>query len=272
MGELPIPSFKKPPLVEVAWSVQFADLSWMTASHAGLFWQAIRDEFPTCQEQPPLPKRKEPDSLLAPTRPAMRFSTKPPMARQWFVSAKRDELIQLQQDRFCFNWRRVQTTDAYPRYSHVRDRFTKCWRKFQEFLKSEGDVDANVDLLEMTYLNHILKGEGWETPGDIGNVFPSISFQKESNFLCDPGSLACNLVYDLKGSHGRLHVSCQHAMLDEPEGKEAFALELTARGRPEQTSEDGLLGWFANAHEWIVRGFADLTNANVQSEFWEREQ
>jgi uncharacterized protein (TIGR04255 family) len=272
MAEGPIPSYKKPPLIEVAWSVQFAELSWMTASHVGLFWQRIRDDFPTCEEYAPLPKQEEPDSLLAPARQAMRFFTKPPLARQWFVSKDKGELVQLQRDRFCFNWRKVGATDPYPRYSHLRHQFAKYWRQFGEFLKEEGDTTASIDLLEMTYLNHILQGEGWSVPGDIGKVFPSISFKEESTFLRAPGTLACKLVYDLCGSQGRLHVSCQHAMLQDSPGREVFVLDLTARGKPEQTGEEGILDWFANAHEWIVRSFADLTDAQVQSGFWERER
>lgn len=272
MAEEPIPSYNKPPLVEVAWSVQFADLSWMTASHTGLFWQRIRDDFPACEEHGPLPKQQELDSLLAPARREMRFFKKPPLGRQWFISGDKDELVQLQRDRFCFNWRKVQDTDVYPRYSHLRGQFTKYWHEFGEFLKQEGGAPASIDLLEMTYLNHIIKGQGWSVPGDIGKVFPSISFTEESEFLRSPGTLACKLVYDLHGPRGRLHVSCQHAMLQEPAEREAFVLELTARGKPEETSDEGLLDWFGNAHEWIVRGFADLTAGKVQSEFWEREQ
>lgn len=273
MAEDPIPSFKKPPLVEVAWSVQFADMSWMTASHAGLFWQRIRDGFPTCEEQAPLPRQEEPEVLLTPRQPAVRFSMKPPLCRQWFISPHKDELVQLQRDRFCFNWRRIQAADAYPRYPHIRDKFARCWRQFREFVAQEsGGAPISVDLLEMTYLNHILQGEGWSVPGDIGKVFPSISFRQESRFLHAPGTLACQVVYDLHGPRGRLHVSCQHAVLAEPPQSQLFVLDLTARGKPERTDEEGILEWFAGAHEWIVRGFADLTDQKIQSEFWEREQ
>ena len=99
MAEDPIPSFKKPPLVEVAWSVQFTDMSWMTASHAGLFWQRIRDGFPTCEEQSPLARQEEPEVLLTPRRLPMRISMKPPLCRQWFISPHKDELVQLQRGR-----------------------------------------------------------------------------------------------------------------------------------------------------------------------------
>jgi uncharacterized protein (TIGR04255 family) len=273
MDKKPIPSFKKPPLVEVAWSVQFADMHWMTASHAGMFWERIRSSFPTCQEQPPLPRQDEPEALLAPQRPAVRFSTKPPLCRQWFISTDNSEIVQLQRDRFCFNWRKIQPTDAYPRYGHVREQFVRCWRQFGEFVEREGGgAPVSVDLLEMTYVNHILKGEGWSAPGDIGKVFPSITFQQEPEFLDAPKTLACQVVYDLPGPRSRLHVTCQHVMLQEPPQTEAFAMELAARGKPERADEEGMLAWFDNAHEWIVRGFADLTDKTVQSGFWEREQ
>jgi uncharacterized protein (TIGR04255 family) len=272
MADNGIPSYKKPPLVEVVWSVQFADMSWMTASHAGLFWQRIRGDFPTCEEHPPIPRQEEPEDLLAPRPPTMRFSMKPTLGRQWFISPQGNELVQLQPDRFCFNWRKVQGTDAYPRYPHVREQFARCWGRFSEFAEQEGRASVNVDLLEMTYLNHILRDEGWSAPGEIGRVFPSISFRQDSKFLPAPGTLACQVVYDLHGSGGRLHVSCQHAVLPEPPRREVFALDLTARGKPEKTDEAGVLGWFASAHEWIVRGFADLTDQRIQSEFWERER
>jgi uncharacterized protein (TIGR04255 family) len=179
-----IPSYKKPPLVEVVWSVQFADMPWMTASHAGLFWQRIRGDFPTCEEQAPISRQEEPEALLAPRLPVMRFSMKPTLSRQWFISPHGNELVQLQVDRFCFNWRKVQATDAYPRYPHVREQFARCWRRFSEFVEQEGRASVNVDLLEMTYLNHILRDEGWSAPGDIGRVFPSISFRQIGRASC----------------------------------------------------------------------------------------
>jgi len=272
MDKKPVPSYKKPPVVEVVWSVQFAKLPWLTAAHTGLFWELIRERYPKCEEQALIERKDEPEELLQAPQAFAEFFMKPPLCRQWFISESGNELVQLQSDRFCANWRKVKPDDAYPRYEYMRDLFASRWTQFREFTQAQGGEPPQVDLLEMTYVNHIFKEEGWTAPGDIAKVFPVISFQRKSEFLPAPASLGSNMVFDMKQAHGRLHVSCRHAKLLEGEKRELFRLELVARGRPERTEPDGLLLWFSEAREWIVRGFADLTNPEIQDKEWGREQ
>jgi uncharacterized protein (TIGR04255 family) len=268
----PLPSYKKPPVVEVVWSVQFPKLAWLTAAHTGLFWQSIRKSYPKCEEQAPIERQAEPEVLLQPRQVFAEFLTKPPLCRQWFISENACDLVQLQSDRFCVNWRKVKPEDSYPRYDYMRDQFASRWRQFCEFTQAQSREPPQVDLLDMTYVNHIFKEEGWSAPGDIGKVFPVISFHKKSDFLPPPASLGSDMVFDLVGTRGRLHVSCRHAKLLEGEQRELFRLELVARGRPERTDSEGLLLWFSEAREWIGRGFADLTDSDIQVKEWGREQ
>jgi len=272
MDAKPVPSYKNPPVIEVVWSVQFAQLPWFTASHLGLFWELIRADYPRCEEQAPIERKDEPEELLQAPQVTIKMLDKPPLCRQWFISPAGNDLVQLQADRLCVNWRKVREGDAYPRYNHMRGIFAKRWEQFCSFAKAEGCEFPNVDLLEMTYVNHIFKGEGWSSPKDIGQVFPAISFHEESAFLPPPASLGCNMVFDVRGTQGRLHVSCRHAKLLEGDQRELFRLELVARGRPARAEPDGLLEWFAAAREWIVRGFADLTKQEIQDKEWGREQ
>jgi uncharacterized protein (TIGR04255 family) len=267
----PLPSYKKPPVVEVVWSVQFPKLLWLTAAQTGLFWQLIRKGYPKCEEQAPIERQAEPEVLLQPRQVFAEFLTKPPLCRQWFISEDACDLVQLQSDRFCVNWRKVRAGDAYPRYDYMRKLFTSRWTEFCKFTKAEGGDVPQVDLLEMTYVNHIFKAEGWSAPRDIGKVFPAISFHEESAFLPAPASLGSDMVFDIEGTRGRLHVSCRHGKLLEGEQRELFRLELVARGRPERTDSEGLLPWFSEAREWIVRGFADLTSREIQDKEWGRE-
>jgi len=271
MAKNSVPSYKKPPVTEVVWSVQFAKLPWLTAAHTGLFWQLIQETYPKCEEQAPIERKDEPEELLQPSQVRAEFLTKPPLCRQWFISESGNDLVQLQPDRFCVNWRRVEPDDSYPRYEYMRDQFTSRWQQFCEFTQAQSRELPQVDLLDMTYVNHIFKEEGWLAPGDIGKVFPVISFHEKSAFLPPPATLGSNMIFDLKGTRGRLHVSCRHAKLLEGEQREFFRLELVARGRPERTDPEGLLPWFAEAREWIVRGFADLTNRDIQVKEWRRE-
>jgi len=267
-----VPSYKRPPVVEVVWSVQFAKLPWLTAAHTGLFWQLIRDAYPICEEQAPLERRDEPEALLQPPRVIAEFFAKPPLCRQWFISANGNDLVQLQADRFCINWRKVKADDSYPRFDYMHRQFTSRWKQFCEFCQAQGEELPHVDMLEMTYVNHIFKEEGWSTPGDIGKVFPAISFHEDSVFLPPPATLASNMIFDLEGAGGRLYVSCGHAKLLEATQRELFRLDLVARGRPKQPDSEAILRWFQQAREWIVRGFADLTNPDIQVKEWGREQ
>ena len=72
-----IPSYKKPPVIEVVWSVQFSKLPWLTAAHTGLFWDIIRKEYPRCEEQAPIERKDEPKELLQPRQVAAELLTKP---------------------------------------------------------------------------------------------------------------------------------------------------------------------------------------------------
>jgi hypothetical protein len=64
---------------------------------------------------------------------------------------------------------------------------------------------------------------------------------------------------------GRLHVSLK--MATTKEAKKIMVFELTARGFSNGPMDD----WFAVAHEWIVRGFADLTTDSIQKAIWQRK-
>ena len=272
MADRPVPSFETPPIDEVVWEVQFGKLGWLTAARAGLFWQMVRSEYPEPEERSPVGTKDEPEALLRPQEIRTQIHGKPPLCRQLFVSEAGTELIQLQDDRFCFNWRRVAPTDVYPRYEHMREKFCAGWRQFTDFAHSQSGERPEVDLLEMTYVNNIFKDEGWSKPSDIGAVFTGMSFGSQLVSLPSPATLSCNLVFDIEGSAGRLHVSCRHAKTLVPEEREVIQLALIARGKLATSEDDEILAWFAKAREWIVRGFAELTDPSIQRDFWRRER
>jgi len=269
----PIPSFEEPPVIEVVWSVQFTKLPWLTAAHTGLYWQQIKDEYPNCEEQLPIQPAEEPEDLLTPERGAGQLQMIPPLWRQWFISKSGTDLVQLQADRLCINWRKMQPGDRYPRYEYLREKFTTRWTHFCEFVIACSGEQLRVNQCELTYVNYLHQGEGWSVPAEIGNVWPTFSWAKEKAFLPPPATLGCEMTFDIKGANGRLHASCRHGRkTQQGEKGELFRFDLTARGKPENTDLSSLLDWFVSAREWIVRGFADLTHPDIQNLFWKRKQ
>ena len=162
--------------------------------------------------------------------------------------------------------------DVYPRYEYMRGKFEAIWGGFCNWCSEQAGETPQVGQCEVTYVNNVFKDEGWSVPSEARNVFPFLRWPDSTVFLPSPATLACNLVFDIAGESGRLHVACRHArMLSDPR-RELFRLDLTARGKPQNDDLSGLAAWFAVAREWIVKGFADLTDPAVQNEFWRRTE
>lgn len=269
----PMPSYKKPPIIEAVWSVQFAELTWLLAPHTGLFWDLVRDRFPACEEQPPIPHVLESESIFSPPAGYSKVLPAPPLNRHWFVSSSENELIQLQRDRFCCNWRKVNPTDTYPRYQRMRELFESNWRVFCRFVADLGHPDLSIDQCEMTYINHIDQGHGWNSIEQAGQVFRPVRWAHRMEFLPAPKTIGVKLVFDIPNLGGRLHVSLRHGVKtdESSENNQLLVLELTARGLPARTDLQGVLDWYALARESIVRGFADLTSPEMHT-VWERER
>lgn len=112
----PLPDYKKPPVVEVAISIQFNPLKELNVPKLGALWLEFEKEFPETQDQPPLSPVFEVYGQIQPPRFEFRFEAAPPLSRCWFLNKAGTELIQVQQDRFILNWRKTTETAKYIRY------------------------------------------------------------------------------------------------------------------------------------------------------------
>jgi len=96
----PLPQFKKPPVSEVALSVQFSPLENWRSPHAGIYWGRIHDRYPRTETQPPLPSQIEKFGPDFPELPTVRFEVANlERVRFWFLGEPANELIQVQGDR-----------------------------------------------------------------------------------------------------------------------------------------------------------------------------
>ena len=104
----------------------------------------------------------------------MQFETieTPALPRLWLLNEESTELIQVQNDRFIKNWRKVGEKDQYPHYEPViKPAFQRDFAEFQSFLNEENLGAIKVNQCEVTYVNHIVSGEGWQTLGEIHRIF-----------------------------------------------------------------------------------------------------
>lgn len=265
----PLPEFGAPPVVETVLGVEFAPLGPWGIPHFGLFWHGIRGEFDRFEVQPHLSSQIEQFGDERGQPPPMFIDLLPPQVRCWFISRDDKTLIQVQNSRFMLNWRKGDGQTAYPRYEQtVRPRFVSAWQSFSTFVKDHELGDIAVAQCEVTYVNHLEIGVGWKDATDIGEVFPMWAGKTLGEFLPPPERVHFGANYLLPGSLGRLRVTMQPAFRSS-DGSEILQLTLTARGRPQSSSQSDVINWLDLGREWVVRGFADITSPKMHS-IWNR--
>ena len=271
-----LPKFSTPPVVEVALSVQFespvlaAPLLWRR-------WSQVDDQFPHVQEVPPVIPVIE--TFDQPPRTGgphveLRVSSAPLPIRLWMMTSSKTELVQLQPDRFGYNWRKLSPKDQYPSYAVIRGKFSTQWTDFERFI-AENKLERLAPVqCEVTYVNHIRSQGIWADHSEIQKVIPSLTPQLTEGFLPSPEAVRYAPSYLIPGADGtpfgRLHVAVNSVYLPE-ETEPIIYMQLTARAAPNEENLKGILQTLDVGHEWIVRGFATLTSSEMH-DAWRRTQ
>jgi hypothetical protein len=263
-----LPDFENPPVVETVLSVQFDRLPLPRTAHFGLYWGQIRSRFPQSEEQGELPAIIERHPEQPQPAVGMQFQAfdAPPTPRFWFINKEGTELIQIQRDRFIKNWRKTGEKDEYPRYESVRAGFDHDFEDFSAFLSGNGLGSLRINQCEVTYINHIVAGEGWNTHTDVDKVF-RVWRQPAPVFPGPAEETAIRARFPIfsKGEFcGRLHLAVQPVRRIS-DGKPMFLMELTARGQVGSGTE-----FFDIGRRWIVKSFAELTTEEMHK-IWGRK-
>ena len=255
-----LPSYKNPPVNEVVCGMRFDTSEKFRITHLGFLWDKFRSEYPNIQHAPPITSSK--GEFVVDAAIGM------PIPRVWFINKKDDQLVQFQVDRFYFNWRRRQ--GDYPRYSHVIKNFESVLNTITNFFNEFELGEFRPIEYELSYINHIPKGQGWNTIDDLPNIFSDFVWkQTKERFLPNPLKVAWSTEFMLQENQGRLIVNLKEATRIEDKTP-LLVLELKAIGEDAGNNKDAILNWFNIAHKWIVKGFTDLTTPAAHK-IWERE-
>lgn len=212
---------------------------------------------------PPVLEKFGPPS---PAQVEVTVEEKPSAPRLWFLNQVKTELIQVQADRFIHNWRKLEGIELYPRFEPIRDKFRDEVFILEQFLKDEGMGAPIVNQCEVTYVNHIEPSGVWERHGQFDKVYARWSPGVADQLLPEPedGSLRLRFVIpgDVGKPAGRLHVISQPAW-KKSDNTPILVLSLTARGEPLGEGVEGAFRFFELGRKWIVKGFAELTTAEM---------
>lgn len=254
-----LPDFDNPPVVETVLSAQFEKLDALSSVHLGLFWQRMRNEFPRTQEQPALEPVFEQFDTKPQTPPRILFIPQgvPISQRLWLLNAPGTEMLQIQNDRFVKNWRKAGDEHQYPHYEPViKPAFTRDFATFVKFLADEQLGTPEINQCEVTYVNHIVSGDGWNDWSEADKIF---TFWKRSEqpYPGPASDVNFHARFPIRDSShnliGRLHVDVTPA-LRSADNAPMYVMNLTARGQ----LGDGV-EFFDIGRRWIVNSFKNLT-------------
>ena len=270
-----LPDFANPPLAEVALSVQFESLEKLRTPQIGLLWREFRQRFPVTEEHAPLDSEFERFGISRTSAPVVRMQMLEtlPVPRVWFLNETGTELIQVQPDRFVHNWRKVGEGDEYPRYEHLRQTFQSELESFQAILAREDWGAIVPNQCEVTYVNHIVAGEGWTNHGQLSQVLTVFQTDYSDDRLGEPEDARLAMRYILRDDDqkpiGRLHAAVQ-PVFQRADNQPMFVLTLTARFRPPGERIEDVLCCLDRGREVIVRAFASMTTPQMH-QLWGRK-
>lgn len=158
-----LPSFDRPPVIEVAVGVHFLQLPGLnTVGLVRLVDDLWRGRFPQTVEQPLSPP------LAPPGRGPMlafQLQTGSPPIRLWSLTEDESMLVQVQHDRLLLNWRKVKDDDPYPRYKRLRSDFVEVWHEFSNYVSEREDYGVlQPSIAEVSFFNRVPMESATEIP------------------------------------------------------------------------------------------------------------
>ena len=266
MADLPqfaLADFENPPVVETVLSSQFEKLTAMQLVHFGLFWRKVQNRFPKTEERPALAPMIEsfPEPVARGGRIQFETVEMPAPPRIWMLNDAGTEMIQLQNDRFIKNWRKAGEVAKYPHYEPaIKPAFERDFDAFQSFLAEENLGEIRVNQCEVTYVNHIVSGQGWEHLSEAHRIFTFWN-RPAAPFPGDAEDLGVHVRFRIADNQerpiGRLHVDIRPA-LRATDDRPMYVMSLTARGQY-GTGFD----FFDIGRQWIVKSFEELTTGDM---------
>jgi uncharacterized protein (TIGR04255 family) len=230
------------PLNEVAYGVRFIAPDFSVV-HFGEYYDCIKERYPSHQDVTP---------ILKPTPVPEQFEL-PALPRVWFPSGSR--LIQLQLDRFNYNWRHGadKAESKYPGFNALFPEFQKEWGIFHAFTKKAFKIPPALVELSLTYVNYIHAVDDLESPIFI---FRENDWRRE---LPEPEYWASQFRFAFPDENLKLIVSARPAIqLNTQQSATAFEITLQSVGCSNFDDSAGIFGWFTAAHNKVHFAFRKL--------------
>jgi uncharacterized protein (TIGR04255 family) len=256
-----LPDFRKPPVVETSLGFYFPPLSGWSFVHVGALWQEFKDKYPKAEYRPPINVPGDAQKLIA---EIFADVGKIPF-RTCLVDKSNTQLVQLQNSCFFHNWRKTADTPQYQHYGTVKPFFQNDWETFCRFLVKNSLQVPDVSRCEVTYFNHLVRGEDWQDMSEFSTMFPSCRVTEAEGMLSKIETANISVSYEL--GDGKFGVSVSPGVR-QTDGKEVIVLTITGSSTPKGSTDD-LFQHLDLCHRNAVLGFARFTSEDLKKK-WER--
>ena len=261
--------FENPPVIETVLGVQFVPLQRLTGSHVGWFWKtALDNSWPKVAEvgallpqyelfgettfSPPVQLRIEP----------MRFPGRVQISQE-----NDGRMIQIQPNRFHYNWNRIG--GDYPHFRVVHEEFNCYFNAFTRFVAEAGLGEVIPDQWEVTYIDSIAQGPLWTTPAGWHRVLPGLLSAREAAGSCRLESVGGEWHFEIPPQRGRLHISVQLARVGN-DPTPVLLLQTTVRGPIGRDATASLGEGLELGHQAALDSFVDITSEEAHN-YWRRK-
>jgi uncharacterized protein (TIGR04255 family) len=263
------PKFSNPPLIERAISVVFEPLTTFSIGDYGLFWAEVMDEFPTSEAMDPVAVELEQFEGFRPLQMGIQLVSAGVLPRAAFRNADTGELVQLQSDRFGYNWIKTGDDHQYPHSEATLDRFFGLFERFSAYVERRQLGTLNIVQCELTNVNVVPVSDVGSSFADMATVVKLAALDSECKTIQLENQLvgSKHLILDDGGTPvGRVHTLGQPS-LRVPNNEEAYRLDIAARGAPMGVGFDGARRFFDTAASAVNAVFlASTTQAGRR--FW----
>jgi uncharacterized protein (TIGR04255 family) len=254
-----------PPIDELVISVQFATLEGFRSHHAGLIWKKISRRLPRVSEQAALPSVLESFGLPTPPTFQLQAFFTPPTPRFWFESESENDLLQVQSNRISRNWRKRRSDDKYPGFNRVFRAFKSDIDAMTRFFAEMQIGELSYTQCEISYVNlvQLKEGLGFDPLERITSLWSGAPDSLEGDF--EDATISCRQILERDGERiGRIHSSLIPVIVPST-GEKATKFEITARGRPQDSSPGEMLRLLAFEHQRILETFIALSTSEMRN-------
>jgi uncharacterized protein (TIGR04255 family) len=266
------PEFDNPPVIEAVIGVQFAPLLDFTSGHAGWFWKEYLEQgWPKAVDAIALPDAFEQfgeQQAFGLGQIGFVLRQAKPPDRLQIINENDDRVVQVQNNRFLYNWRK--RNQVYPRHRQARAEFSRYYGLFQDFAARKGLGILAPNQWELIYVNHIPRGELWQSPGEWNRVLPGLLRAPAASPGVRLETSSGEWHYEIQPARGRVHLSVQHVKTEGGAGAEVLAFQLLARGKVSEEPGWSLDEGLGRGHDEISRLFIELTSPEAQQAWGRR--